>query len=274
MSSAPLSTLRLKVMAHRRFTWTPPRSWLGVRPGASGSEVDHGGDGVFRWVLGGLLLAVLALGGLVAAPSVHAQTPPRPVVNGIPTSICQQSAIDRCDADCADFGPCKFGCQIGGINNADACTSSCNVLGAPCLNACSQVIASIALCAFPTVGGTVSGLGGGQSVVLQNNGGDDLTVSANGAFTFPMWVTLNDAYSVTVSGQPAGQACSVTNGSGVADSAAVVVTPYGVRNISVTCATAVPTMSQWGIVLLLGILAIGGLVLLSPVFGRGARPQT
>ena len=37
-----------------------------------------------------------------------------------------------------------------------------------------------------SVGGTVSGLSG--TVVLQDNGGDDLSVSASGAFTFaPAW---------------------------------------------------------------------------------------
>ena len=236
----------------------------------SRSEGDHGGDGVFRWFLGGLFVAVLAFGGLAGAPSVYAQTPPRPVLNGIPSSLCQQSAVGRCDAECGDDGPCKFGCQIGGINNADTCTSSCTGLGAPCLTACFGAVEAITLCAFPTVGGTVGGLGGGQSVVLRNNGGDDLTVSANGAFTFPMWVTLNDAYSVTVSGQPAGQTCIVANGFGVADSAAVVVTPYGVANVAVTCATHVPTMSTWGTAFLVGMLAIGGLFLLSPIFVRAA----
>ena len=37
-----------------------------------------------------------------------------------------------------------------------------------------------------SVGGTVSGLSG--TVVLQDNGGDDLSVGASGAFTFaPLW---------------------------------------------------------------------------------------
>lgn len=64
-----------------------------------------------------------------------------------------------------------------------------------------------------TVGGTLSGLSGG-SVTLQNNGGDDLVVGANGAFTFgtPLQDTLG--YAVTVSAQPAGQTCSVSSGSG------------------------------------------------------------
>ena len=35
-----------------------------------------------------------------------------------------------------------------------------------------------------TLGGTAGGLGSGKRVVLQNNGGDDLGISANGGFTF------------------------------------------------------------------------------------------
>ncbi len=219
----------------------------------------------------GLLAYIMASVILVGALPVHAQTPPRPTLNGIPSNICKNTAVSRCTAGCADVGQCIFGCEIGGINNVDTCSSSCTGLGAPCLNACLQVIDSITLCAYPTVGGTVSGLGAGRSVVLRNNGGDDLTVSANGAFTFPMWITLNDTYAVTVSAQPTDQNCIVANGSGLADSPAVVVTPYGVTNVAVTCSSPVPTMSEWGKILLVATLAIGGLLLLGPTLGRIPR---
>ncbi|RME88087.1 MAG: hypothetical protein D6767_10775 [Candidatus Hydrogenedentota bacterium] len=68
-----------------------------------------------------------------------------------------------------------------------------------------------------TVGGTVSGLVSGNSIVLQNNGGDNLTVTSNGSFTFS--TALNDlsAYNVTILSQPSGspkQTCTVSNGSG------------------------------------------------------------
>ena len=62
------------------------------------------------------------------------------------------------------------------------------------------------------IGGTVSGLNG--SVVLQNNGGDDLTVLANGSFGFVTPVQDNSPYSVTVRTQPIGQTCLVSNGTG------------------------------------------------------------
>src|SRR5690606_9574410 len=66
------------------------------------------------------------------------------------------------------------------------------------------------------IGGTISGLADGAQVVLQNNGGDDLTVSANGTFRFATKLAPANAYSVTVLTQPGSpvQICTVTNGSG------------------------------------------------------------
>lgn len=79
-----------------------------------------------------------------------------------------------------------------------------------------------------TVGGSVSGLGA-SSVVLQNNGGNDLTVTANGTFTFSTALNGGAAYAVTVLTQPAGQNCSVTNGSGT-------VAQSNVTDVFVACA--------------------------------------
>ena len=63
-----------------------------------------------------------------------------------------------------------------------------------------------------SVGGTVSGLSG--TVVLQDNGGDDLTVTANGSFTFATKLATGPLMRVTVKTQPCGQTCTVANGSG------------------------------------------------------------
>ena len=50
-----------------------------------------------------------------------------------------------------------------------------------------------------TIGGSVSGLAAGQSVVLQNNAGDDLTVNANGVFTFATAINSGtNQYAVTI----------------------------------------------------------------------------
>ena len=48
-----------------------------------------------------------------------------------------------------------------------------------------------------TVGGTVSGLQG-SGLVLQSTGGDDLPISADGAFVFATRVADGSAYAVTV----------------------------------------------------------------------------
>ena len=50
-----------------------------------------------------------------------------------------------------------------------------------------------------TVGGTLTGLPAGDTVTLQDNGSDDLTLSTNGTFTFPTALPTGHAYSVTVS---------------------------------------------------------------------------
>ena len=77
-----------------------------------------------------------------------------------------------------------------------------------------------------TVGGTVSGLSG--TVVLQDNGGDNLSVTANGSFTFATALATGSAYAVTVQANPSGQTCTVSGGSGTVASA-------NVTNVGVTC---------------------------------------
>ncbi len=77
-----------------------------------------------------------------------------------------------------------------------------------------------------SVGGTVSGLSG--TVVLQNNGGDDLSVAGNGPFAFASLLAGGAAYNVTVKTSPAGQTCTVAGGSGT-------VASTNVTSVTVTC---------------------------------------
>ncbi|MDD2769642.1 MAG: beta-1,3-glucanase family protein [Methylococcus sp.] len=79
-----------------------------------------------------------------------------------------------------------------------------------------------------TVGGTVSGLGASKNVVLLNNGGDALTVTASGGFTFTTPIAKGGGYAVSVGTQPAGQTCTVVHGSGTMASA-------DVTNVSIYC---------------------------------------
>lgn len=80
------------------------------------------------------------------------------------------------------------------------------------------------------VGGTIAGLSG--SVVLQNNAGDDLQLSSDGAFQFPTPVAVDATYAVTVKTHPANQICTVASGTGT-------ITSGDVSSVMVTC--AVPT---------------------------------
>ena len=79
------------------------------------------------------------------------------------------------------------------------------------------------------MGGTVSGLSG--TVVLQDNGGDNLTLTANGTFTFATALASGAAYAVTVKTNPASQTCAVSSGTGTIGSA-------NVTNVAVTCTSA------------------------------------
>ena len=78
-----------------------------------------------------------------------------------------------------------------------------------------------------SIGGTTSGLTG--TLVLQNNSGDDLSVTAS-SFTFATSLSDSAAYAVTVLTQPSGQTCTVSNSSGTVASA-------NVTSVSVSCST-------------------------------------
>jgi len=102
------------------------------------------------------------------------------------------------------------------------------------------------------VGGTLTGLGGGEAVVLQDNGGDNLTLTSNGAFAFATKVPSGGAYAVTVLTQPSSPAetCTVTMGTGS-------VLGGNVANVTVTCTT--PTFTIGGT--LIGLAGAGPIVL-------------
>src|SRR5204863_8170945 len=53
-----------------------------------------------------------------------------------------------------------------------------------------------------TIGGNLTGLANGATLVLQNNGGDNLTLTNDGAFTFLTRVASGLNYAVTVLTNP------------------------------------------------------------------------
>ena len=86
-----------------------------------------------------------------------------------------------------------------------------------------------------TISGTVVGLYSGQGVTLQNNSGDNLTVSSNTTFSFTTKVGQGDTYLVTVKTQPTGQICTPNLNSGVVSD--------NVSDVSIICSYTVYTVS-------------------------------
>src|SRR5271163_5029798 len=110
--------------------------------------------------------------------------------------------LDRADRECAmrKQGRCARVCVQGVLLLLVGCGGGSSTNSPPTLYA---------------IGGTVAGLAA-SSFTMQINGASDLSVSGNGAFSFPSPVASGTAYVVTISQQPAGgsQTCIVTNAAG------------------------------------------------------------
>ena len=102
----------------------------------------------------------------------------------------------------------------------------------------APTVASITENDTVTVGGNVSGLAGATNLQLLNNGGDALTVNADGNFTFGTGLFNGVAYTVTVSANPTGRNCLVANGTGTMGAG-------NVTNVAITCyASSFAAISQ------------------------------
>jgi hypothetical protein len=130
----------------------------------------------------------------------------------------------------------KIRTQPAGPDQICAVTSGAGNIAAANVTNVSVTCASPSAPSF-TIGGTASGLNG--TVVLRNNSGADLALSANGAFTFPETLPNGGAYDVAVIMQPASppQICSVSNATGVISSA-------NVTNIGVSCSEFMTVISS------------------------------
>jgi 6-phosphogluconolactonase (cycloisomerase 2 family) len=82
------------------------------------------------------------------------------------------------------------------------------------------------------VGGTVTGLSG-SGLAVTDNGGDKLTIAANGTFVFATALSAGAPYAVAVASQPTSpaQTCTVTNGTGA-------VSASDITNVAVVCVAA------------------------------------
>jgi hypothetical protein len=106
--------------------------------------------------------------------------------------------------------------------------------GSGTINGANVTNVSVSCATTYTVGGTLSGFSGNGTVTIQNNGSDTLHLSGNGAFTFTSRLLNGSAYLVTVTGQPTGQTCTVSNEAGNISGA-------NITNITMSCVNTGPT---------------------------------
>jgi hypothetical protein len=145
--------------------------------------------------------------------------------------------------------------QSGGLSETCIVSNGSGTIGASNVDNVSVICA---LDSF-TVGGSVSGLATGESVVLQNNGADSQTQSTNGNFVFSKQAD-GSSYAVTIATQPASQTCSVNDGSGSlagADVSKVLVSCVNV--LPPTTIAQVPTSPLWLLGIMAGLLSVLGI---------------
>jgi 6-phosphogluconolactonase (cycloisomerase 2 family) len=110
-------------------------------------------------------------------------------------------------------------------------SQTCVLSGAKGTIGAANITNVVATCTIQpyTVGGSVGGLIG-SGLVLQDNGGNDLAIAANGSFVFSAAVASGSAYAVTIKTQPANpsQTCVVSTASGTIGAA-------NVSNVVATC---------------------------------------
>ncbi len=105
----------------------------------------------------------------------------------------------------------------------------------------ADIISIIIVCTndpLYSIGGSLSGLISGDSLLLQNNGSDDLLVVNNGIFTFDTELLDGSAYEVTIEAQPTSPEliCSISNGNGN-------ISMANITDVEITCLTVQLTLS-------------------------------
>jgi hypothetical protein len=108
---------------------------------------------------------------------------------------------------------------------------TCNVTNASGTATANITSVAVSCTTSNTVGGTITGLLG-TGLVLQDNGGNNLSISGSGTvpFTFTNSLANGDAYDVTVATEPKNpnQTCTVSNGTGT-------ISDGSVSSVQVAC---------------------------------------
>jgi hypothetical protein len=110
------------------------------------------------------------------------------------------------------------------------------------------IVCTVNSSATHTISGTITGVTG--TIVLENDGRDDLTITTDGAFKFPLGIPSGSSYDVTTKSATGllSQACTFANATGM-------VGDSDITNVSITCA------ANGGLVATVSGLAGSGLTL-------------
>jgi hypothetical protein len=132
-------------------------------------------------------------------------------------------------ADCtaSDAGtPAANACCNHVCSNTTTDDQNCGGCGLVCPGGASAACAQ-SKCVY-TIGGTLAGLAASESIVLQDNASDNLTLHADGPFSFSTPIATGSMYDVTILTTPAGQTCTLAGASGV-------VAGADVTSVQVSC---------------------------------------
>jgi hypothetical protein len=133
-----------------------------------------------------------------------------------PLASCEDGVANGMETDVDCGGPMCMGCAEG-----DMCTEDDDCAAGVCGSGGTCVPSF-------TIGGTVTGVDG-AGMVLQNDGGDDLSITEDGVFAFATAVGSGDDYDVTVLSGPGEQDCTVSFGRGTVSA--------DVTDVAVDCVT-------------------------------------
>jgi hypothetical protein len=101
-----------------------------------------------------------------------------------------------------------------------------------------------------TISADVTGLASGATLVLQDNGGNNLTVTSNGTVPFTTAINSGGAYAVTILTQPTGQTCTLgSNSSGSATSNVTVAVTCSSSSTNYTISVSVTGLAGGSLVL-------------------------
>jgi large repetitive protein len=120
--------------------------------------------------------------------------------------------------------------QPSAPNQTCVVTNGSGIVGTANISS-ATVVCTTKTSALDTIGGYAAGVLG-SGLVLQDNGGDNLAIAADGSFTFPTALPSGTPYSVSVWSPPMNpyQNCIVTQGAGTTGG-------DNITNVSVSCKT-------------------------------------